>query len=174
MAGARLKGARVLHDAFEASLLLKGAFAASEALLGLALYLVPGAAITGAVRWLTTHELTEDPNDLIARHLMDAAQSMSISTQDFYAVYLLGHGLLKLAVVLLLVRGYLWAYPLAVAVLSGFILYQVHRFLLAPSWALVALTVLDAVVIALTLVEYRARRTAAQGGLAPAGESGSD
>jgi uncharacterized membrane protein len=166
MPGAPRRGARLLHDAFEASLLLKGAFAASEALLGLALYFVPGAAITGAVRWLTTHELTEDPNDLIARHLLDAAQSLSISTQDFYAFYLLGHGLLKLAVVLLLARGFLWAYPLAVAVLSGFIAYQLHRYLLSPSAGLILLSLLDAVVIALTVIEYRARRAR---GACPAG-----
>jgi uncharacterized membrane protein len=153
------KTARVLHDAFEASLLLKGAFAAAEALLGLALYLVPGSAITGTLRLLTTHELTEDPSDLVAQYLMQAAQSLSISTQNFYAFYLLGHGLLKLAVVLLLARGFLWAYPLAVVVLSGFIVYQAHRYLLQPSVGLILLSLLDAVVIALTVIEYRARRT---------------
>jgi uncharacterized membrane protein len=50
----------------------------------------------------------------------------------------------------------------------------VHRYLLAPSWALIALSVLDAVVIALTVSEYRRRRAAASQPLAPARESTSD
>ena len=52
-------------------------------------------------------------------------------------------------------RGYLWAYPLVVVVLSGFVVYQAHRYLLQPGVGLVLLTLLDLAVIVLTLIEYR-------------------
>ena len=174
MPGASRKGARLLHDAFEASLLLKGVLAGIEAISGILLFFLPGERIIGWVRLLTTHELTQDPQDLLASRILRALDGYSLATQDFYAVYLLGHGVMKLVVVLLLARGYLWAYPFAVAVLSAFIAYQVHRYLIAPSWGLVVLTVLDLVVIVLTVIEYRARRAAVQARLAPAGESDSD
>ena len=152
--------ARLLHEAFEASLLAKGVFAAAEALLGLSLYFIANDAILATVRWLTAHELTEDPTDAVARFLLGRAQAFSIGTQDFFATYLLGHGLIKLVVVLLLARRILWAYPLAVVVLSGFIVYQVHRFIAEPGLGLVLLTVFDLFVIALTLIEYRRLRAA--------------
>lgn len=146
---------RWLHRAFEASLLLKGLFAAAETMLGLLLYFVANDSIRSLVSWLTAQEITEDPNDLLAQFLLRAAQAFSIDAQAFYATYLAGHGLLKLVVVLLLARGLLWAYPLAVVVLSGFIVYQLHRYLLEPSLGLVLLSLFDLVLIALTVIEYR-------------------
>ncbi len=109
---------------------------------------------------MTAHEITEDPNDRVAAFLMHAAQGFSVGTQDFYATYLIGHGVLKLVVVALLARGVLWAYPLAVAVLGGFILYQAHRFVMHPGIGLVLLSLLDLAVIALTVIEYRRIKTA--------------
>ena len=67
------------------------------------------------------------------------------------------HGAIKLVTVLLLARGKLWAYPLAIAVFSGFIVYQVHRYVLTPGIGLIVLSLLDLAVIALTVIEYRGR-----------------
>jgi uncharacterized membrane protein len=150
----------LLHQAFEAGLFLKGLFAAAECLLGVSLFFVANQSIQNAVRILTAQEIVEDPSDLLARFLMGAAQSLSLDAQSFYALYLVSHGGVKLGVVLLLLRGYMWAYPLAVAVLSGFIVYQIHRYLLEPGLALILLSLLDVVVIILTLIEYRSRRRA--------------
>lgn len=152
--------ARLLHRAFEASVLVKGLFAAGEALLGALLYHVANDRILTLVRWLTAHEITEDPNDVLAAALLRMVQSLSVGTQDFFASYLVVHGVLKLAVVLLLARGILWANPLAVVVLSGFVLYQAHRFVLHPDVGLVLLSLLDLAVIVLTLLEYRRLGTA--------------
>ena len=150
----------LLHQAFEVGLFLKGLFATAECLLGVSLFFVANQSIQNAVRILTAQEIVEDPSDLLARFLMGAAQSLSLDAQSFYALYLVSHGGVKLGVVLLLLRGYMWAYPLAVAVLSGFIVYQIHRYLLEPGLALILLSLLDVVVIILTLIEYRSRRRA--------------
>lgn len=150
----------LLHQAFEAGLLLKGLFAAAECLLGVSLFFVANQSIQNAVRILTAQEIVEDPHDLLARFLMSAAHSLSLDAQSFYALYLVSHGGVKLGVVLLLLRGYMWAYPLAVAVLSGFVVYQMHRYVLEPGLGLILLSLLDLVVIILTLIEYRSRRRA--------------
>ncbi len=156
----RLSPSRFLHAAFEAGLLLKGLFAGAETLLGALLYFVANERILALVRWLTAHEITEDPQDRVAGFLMHAVQGFSVSTQDFYATYLIGHGVLKLVVVALLARGILWAYPLAVVVLGGFILYQAHRYVMHPGIGLVLLSLLDLAVIVLTVIEYRRLKTA--------------
>ena len=70
-------------------------------------------------------------------------------------LYLLSHGGIKVVLVLLLWRKKLWAYPLAVAALVLFIIYQTIRWTITHSGFLAAFTVLDAIMIWLTIVEYR-------------------
>lgn len=65
------------------------------------------------------------------------------------AVYLLAHGIIKVALVMALLLNKLWAYPWMI-VLAVFIAYQAYRIVLSPSVGLLALTVFDLVIIALT------------------------
>ena len=58
--------AGILHGAFETSLVLKGLFAAAEALQGVAHFFVANDSLRAAIRWATAHELTEDPADRVA------------------------------------------------------------------------------------------------------------
>ncbi len=149
------------HRAFRATLLLKGMFSAAEIVAGALFYFFDTAAIRTFIHWLTAQELTEDPSDIIARALIASTDRLSLDLQNFYAIYLVAHGALKLAVVVLLARGYLWAYPLAVAVLTGFIAYQIHRYLSEPALSLILLCLLDVAIIVLTLIEYRRAMTSA-------------
>ncbi len=144
-----------LHRLFELSLVLKGLFAALESLTGLALLYTTNAAIQNGIAWLVHRELIEDPRDPGARWVLELASRFNADSQHFYAVYLLGHGLIKLAVVLLLARRISAAYPLAIAVFSGFVLYQLHRWTLTQSPAMLALSVFDLLVIWLTWREWR-------------------
>ncbi len=69
----------------------------------------------------------------------------------------------KLLLVVALLRGELWAYPIAVVVFAGFILYQLYRFTLTHGLGLIALSLFDAVVIWLIWLEYRALRAGRTG-----------
>lgn len=150
---------RFVHEAFLASLFLKGLNAAAE-LLGAGLVYFPSATtIKRVVFQLAQHELLEDPNDLIALRFNSLASSFSIATQHFLALYLLAHGLVKLFLVVSLWQRRLWAYPAAIAVFTGFIAYQIYRYVLSPSAGLIVLTGIDVIVIVLTWLEYRAVRT---------------
>jgi uncharacterized membrane protein len=146
------------HRLFEASLVLKGLFASAEATTGLGIWLVPNGRIKGVADWLTRNELAQDPSDWMARTVESAMAVFSIETQHFYALYLLSHGALKLAMVLLLARGVRWAYPAAMLLLAGFILYQLDHWRLTHSPALLLLSVFDAIMILLVWREYRALR----------------
>ena len=150
-----LPARKLLHDAFEASLLLKGIFAVGECLGGVALFFFSHEAIPGFIRWVTAAELTEDPTDILARNLLSWADGYSVDAQSFLALYLFSHGALKLVIVVLLAFEKLWAYPLGLAVFSGFAVYQVYLYWLQPDVSLILLTVLDLIVILLTAIEYR-------------------
>jgi len=147
---------RLLHEVFEASLLLKGLFALSETLSGLGLYFIASDRIKAAIDWLARIEIVEDPSDFIASHLIAFAQGLSIDTQNFFAFYLTTHGVVKLLMVAALWRRITWAYPASIVVLLGFIAYQVHRYMVAPSVALILLSLFDLVVIWLIWREYKA------------------
>jgi uncharacterized membrane protein len=117
-----------IHRIFEVSVLLKGAHAVIECIGGLALALASTTSIAGWVNRLTQDELIEDPNDFIATHLLSMAQEFSVNTKNFYAFYLLSHGIVKLAVVVGLLRNKLWSYPASLVVLALFVIYQIYRF----------------------------------------------
>ncbi len=136
-------------------MLLKGAHAAIECLGGLALFVVGNATIVQVVNWATQSELVEDPTDIVATYLRDLARGLSVGTRHFYAIYLLGHGIIKLALVVGLLREKLWSYPASLIALVLFIVYQVYRYTLTQSFGLIVLTVFDFMVIALIWHEYR-------------------
>jgi len=96
---------RRIHKLFEISLLLKGAHALIECLGGLALAFVSTSAITSLVNSLTQDELIEDPKDFVGTHLLSMAQNFTVSTQHFYAFYLLSHGAIKVFLVIGLLSG---------------------------------------------------------------------
>src|ERR1700731_3697107 len=132
---------RRVHQIFEISVLLKGAHALIECIGGLALTFVSTNTIKGLVNALSQEELIEDPNDFVAGHLLSLAQNFTVSTQRFYAFYLLSHGLIKVFLVVGLLRNKLWAYPVSLVVLGLFIIYQLYRFSYTHGAGLIVLTV---------------------------------
>jgi uncharacterized membrane protein len=147
-----------LDRTFRIGLLLKAADGVLEVIGGLILLFISPAQIQHIVRTLTAHELSQDPHDFIARHLLHTANHLTTATTVFGAIYLLTHGLSKLVLVVLVLQGHLWAYPLLVALLLAFIAYQLYRLSQHLSAGLIALTVFDAALVWLTWREYRARR----------------
>lgn len=146
---------RRIHKVFEVSILLKGAHALIECIGGVVLALISTERIKTAVNALTQTELIENQNDFIALHLLSFAQNFSVSSQHFYAFYLLSHGLVKAILVVCLLRNKLWAYPASLFVLGLFIIYQLYRYAYTQSFGMVALTVFDIFVMVLIWHEYR-------------------
>ena len=143
---------------FRISVALKGLDGALEIIGGIVLLFVSPRSIDDLVRWATEHELAQDPHDLIARHLLHSASQLSASSTLYGAIYLLVHGVAKVVLVVLVLRNKLWAYPWMIGLLLAFIAYQSYRLTYRFSIGLLALTLFDAFVAALTWREYRAKR----------------
>jgi uncharacterized membrane protein len=150
-----------LDRTFRISISLKGIDGALEIIGGVLLLFVAPATLQSWARSLTAHELAEDRNDFIARHLLDSASQFSRSTAIFGAIYLLSHGIAKLVLVIALLRGQLWAYPWLMVLLGVFIVYQLYRLSYRFSVGLTLLTAFDVFVLVLTWLEYRKRRSPA-------------
>ena len=109
------------------------------------------------MRSLTQHELSEDPRDFFARHLLHSAGQLTRGTTLFAAIYLISHGVAKVVLVVALLRDQLWAYPAMIVLLSAFIVYQLYRLSHRLTVGLTLLTVFDAFVVWLTWREYQSR-----------------
>lgn len=144
-----------LHVVFEISLVLKGAFEVLEIGAGVLVCFVNQAFVLRIVHLVTDAELSEDPDDVVARYLLQAARHFSTSRQHFVALFLLSHGLLKLWLIMGLWRERIRYYPVAMAVFGAFILYQFYRFSFTRSPLLLAMSVVDLAVIWLIWMEYR-------------------
>jgi uncharacterized membrane protein len=147
-----------LDRLFEIGIILKGLNGLAELLGGLLLLFVTPADIHHLAATLTQGELSEDPNDVVARYLLHTANGLTGNAVIFGAVYLLVHGAVKVVLVVALLLNKLWAYPSMIIVLLIFIGYQLYRIALDPSAGLLALTVFDALIVVLTWREYRRQR----------------
>jgi uncharacterized membrane protein len=151
-------GGTALDRTFKISITLKGIDGILEIIGGVILLFVAPATLQSWARTLTAHELAQDPHDFIANHVLHSASQLSHSTTLFGAVYLLCHGTTKVVLVVALLREQLWAYPWTVALLIVFIVYQLYRLTERFSITLVVLTAFDALIVWLTLREYRVQR----------------
>jgi len=147
-----------LDRAFKISVTLKAIDGALEIIGGLLLLVLSPSEINALARTLTQHELSQDPHDFIARHLLQATSGLTHGTTVYAGIYLLSHGLAKVVVIIAVLRDQLWAYPAMIALLGAFIAYQLYRIALDPTIGLTLLTVFDAFVVWLTWREYQAKR----------------
>jgi uncharacterized membrane protein len=147
-----------LDRAFLVGIIGKGLNGGAEVVGGLLLlFLTPDQIQHIAVAW-THGELSEDPNDIIATHLLHTADGLTGPGLLFGAVYLLVHGVVKVVLVTALLLNKLWAYPWMIVVLLLFITYQLYRIVLNPTAGLIGLTIFDIVIVALTWREYQQQR----------------
>jgi uncharacterized membrane protein len=147
-----------LDRVFEIGIIAKGLNGAVELLGGLLLLFVSPAWIHHIAVLLTRVELSEDPHDFIATHLLHTTNGLTGHAVLFGAVYLLTHGAVKVVLVVALLLNKLWAYPLAIVVLLLFIVYQLYRISFDPTAGLIALTIFDVVIVLLTWREFRVQR----------------
>jgi uncharacterized membrane protein len=139
-----------LDRAFQIGIIAKGLNGLTELVGGLLLLFVTPGGIHHLAAAITQGELSEDPHDVIARYILHTANGLTGSAVLFGAIYLLAHGAVKVALVIALLLNKLWAYPCLIVVLLIFIGYQLYRIVLDPSPGLIALTIFDALIVALT------------------------
>lgn len=140
---------------------IKGFDGLVELVAGLALWLSPSLVhlLLGSIvgeAGAHSGKVAQYIADNVGRVDNDFAKSSLV----FLVVFLISHGLIKLALVYALLRRITKAYPYALAVLGGFLLYQMYVLVMHPTIGMVAFTVLDAIIIWLVWGEYKDLRDA--------------
>ena len=141
----------LLDVSFNAMLLGKSIFAFVEFFSGLLLIFIPLDLIKSTIQHLAASIAFAPLSSMIT----NAGERLTSDATLFAVIYLLLHGALKLVTLALLWRKILWSYPLSIVLLVGFITYQMFEFFNHGAISMLVLCVVDLVMIALTLLEYR-------------------
>ncbi|WP_426625412.1 DUF2127 domain-containing protein [Leifsonia sp. McL0607] len=149
---------RVLDLVFLVGVLFKGLDGLAELVTGVLLLFVTPAKLHQAAGAATAGERAEDPHDLIANLIVHGVAHLQHGSIVFAALYLLVHGVVKLAIVIALLIGSRGIYPWAMGALGAFLIFQVYELVTNPSIAVAILTVFDAIIIWLTWREWRRGR----------------
>lgn len=148
----------VTDRAFQVGLVLKALDGLLETAGGVFLFFISPDQINRLAQWLTHGELSEDPHDWIATHVLKSAHHFAASGLTFGAIYLLIHGVVKLVLVAEVWRDHLWAYIGLIVVTALFIIYQTYRMVDDFTFGMLALSIFDLIIIFLTVVEYRRQK----------------
>lgn len=161
----------LLDKTYEIGLFIKGFDGTVELLGALFLIVVPSSAINSLTHWMVDNELSRKPHSFIANHILHFGTSLAAGHNTFAILFLATHGAVKVGLVVALLRQKMWAYPVALVALTGFLVYQVFLLITQATFAMAFLTVLDVVIIWLVQREWRqTKHPAAPKSAVPGGE----
>lgn len=145
----------LLHWLFRIGVIFKGLDGLTELVGGFLFVFFRPDAISDFIGRITRAVLQWDPDNLLAHSLRHSFGQMSTGGKIFVAIYLLGHGAVKLMMVVGLLRDKRWVFPVAIVAMLGFISFQIYHLCEHFSVGLVVFTALDAIIAALVWNEYR-------------------
>lgn len=148
-----------LRIAFLAAVAIKGIDGLVETIAGIAVATLGTKSIYDLVIQLTAPELDLHPESKTVHLLRHGAASLAHSSSRFLIVWLLLHGILKLALAIELLRDKSWIFPVAAVILSGFVAYMTYRLVGHYSTWLLAFALFDLVTVGLVLNEWRSFRS---------------
>ena len=143
---------------FELGLLIKGVDAVIEIVGGFFVWFVNKAYIVTFILNVTRPELSDDPKDYLANFIVNTASAFSTSSQNFFAIYLVVHGFIKVFLIVGLFRRKLWAYPVSIFIFTIFIIYQFYEYYLNGSPWLLFLIFFDILIVLIAVYEFIVRR----------------
>jgi len=150
--------ARRTAHLFKVAMLVKGIDGAAELIVAMVLLLVSAATVHRLVADVLARDLLGSADGPLAQHVATVADGFATGNRTFAVVYLGLHGILKLALVVALLRKWVPAYPMAIAVLGTFVVYELYRATRTGSLLLPVLAVLDIAIIVVIVREYRLLR----------------
>lgn len=152
----KLEGKSWYDKAYFVTVAVKGFDGLVELIACIWLLLAP-SSLHSLLQFLFGHAVQHTSHfmQFTAEHIAHIDAELSSGGVLVVALFLLSHGIVKLALVYCLLKEILWAYPYALAVLGAFLLYQVWVFAKHPTIGMFLFCVLDAVIIFMVYGEWQ-------------------
>jgi len=151
----RVNSVDILSDVFHLGLVWRIVYGVFKVFVGFVLLHFHGMAFFDVFHHFTAHELFEDRSDPLIHLIEPVLLRSSLTVTYFLAAYIMFWGALDAFFSFWLLRGKVWAYPLASTLMALFIVYQTFRFTHTHSAILLFFTLIDVSILALTIREYR-------------------
>lgn len=104
---------------------------------------------------LMSHELIEDPNDILVRAVGSILNQVTINISYFIAMYLIFWGTVDTFLSINLLKLRLWSYPISLILIGLFTLYEIYRFAHTHSIVLLIIIFIDLFILWLIDKEYK-------------------
>jgi uncharacterized membrane protein len=144
------------HLAYVTTIAIKGFDGGLETLAGLVIWITGPQRLYRWVVRVTAPELFDGEHVRAVHAIRRGAEHLATSGAHFVVFYLLVHGVLKLGLAIVLLRGGgRWIFPVGTLILTGFIAFMSYR--LSEEWSnwLLGFALFDALTLALVLNEWR-------------------
>lgn len=151
---------RSLHELFEIGVVLKAIDSSIEILTGAVFALLSASAFQALVQTLTGP--AGGTQGWMGSLIAGIFHGLGAYSQAFWAIILLGHGIVKMFLVIGLLKNKLPAFPISAAVFAIFASYQIYQISSRPSFLLEVITAVDIALVVLIIHEYKHRLRAAR------------
>lgn len=151
----------LLDDTYEVGILIKGVDGVIEVIGGILLLIIHPSTIDRIVDHIETSRFvlhTQHHFGFIIGPILRYGNELASGHNGFAAAFLLSHGGIKIILIVALLRNKLWAYPFSLAMLGLFIVYQVYRIVVHPTFGMEFLTVVDLVIVWLIWREWQKQK----------------
>lgn len=144
-----------IYEFFLVSVLLKGFISVMEVVAGVAILFIPTELFLSVTTSVVQTMPPVAPFTFISEHLLAEVAKYTSATAVFLSVYLLSRGLVKTGLIWALLKNKLWAYPVSLVILAGFVAYQFYQIATGHSLLVIGITLFDLVVMYFIWREYR-------------------
>ncbi|MBU1557454.1 DUF2127 domain-containing protein, partial [Patescibacteria group bacterium] len=116
-------------------------------ILGFILFNFIGTPLADIFYKIMSHEIIEDPNDLLIQTFNPLLQHFSLNITYFLAFYIIFWGVIDIFISINLLKEKIWAFPISIYLISIFILYEISRFFYTHSFILLFVIIIDIILI---------------------------
>lgn len=145
----------IITELFRLGMIWRIVYGAIRLVLGLILLKIVGSPISTLVQKIMSPEITEDPTDILYQVVNALMSHSAPQVTYFLAFYFIFWGFLDIFLSVYLLREKLWAFPVSLALIGTFVIYELIRFTHTHSLILLSVVFIDVLIMALILKEWR-------------------
>lgn len=153
----RRKTGDLFNTIYDLGIIIKGIDGFLELAAGVLLWFAPSTvhSLLLGVQSELAEGSTHHVRQYVAQYVGHLDAQLAAAGMAFLIIFLISHGVVKLALVYALLKKIVQAYPVALVILGLFLVYQVYAFVRQPTIGMALFSILDAAIIGLVWREYK-------------------
>ncbi|MFT7644650.1 MAG: putative membrane protein [Candidatus Paceibacteria bacterium] len=151
---AKMANEKIKSGLFQIGMLWRILYATLRLVIGFALLKLIDVPITDLLYKFTGSDLAENPSNFLFTTINALLEAHPISITYFLAGYLIFWGTIEIVLSVSLLKHKLWAFPVSLWLIGGFMLYIIYRYTHTNSPILIGVFCIDLIIFWLVKSEY--------------------